>query len=84
MVSVSWMAKVLKGPSDVVTIEKIGGSSVNLIHMFISFPSDVESHGLSNLQRAWRIWLTDRQLSSIALDLRDDLGDWIRCRITLS
>jgi len=33
------------------------------------------------MQRARRIWLTDRQLSSIALDLRDDLGDWIRRRM---
>ncbi|KIM38191.1 hypothetical protein M413DRAFT_30325 [Hebeloma cylindrosporum] len=30
---------------------------------------------------ARRIWLTDRQLSSIAHDLRDDLGDWIRRRL---
>ena len=50
-------------------IEEIGGSSV------ISFPSDVEFHGPSDLQRAQCIWLTDRQLLSIALDLRDDLGD---------
>ena len=84
MVSVSQMAKVLKGPSNMVTIEEIGGSSANLIHTFISFPSDVEFYGLSNLHRAWRIWLTDWQLSSIALDLKDDLGDWIRCWITLS
>ena len=48
-----------------------------------SFPSlqMSEFHRLSNLQRARRIWLTDRQLSSIALDLRDDLGDWIRRRL---
>ena len=48
-----------------------------------SFPSlqMFEFHRLSNLQRAWHIWLTDWQLSSIALDLRDDLGDWIRHRL---
>ena len=48
-----------------------------------SFPSFqmFEFHKLSNSQRARRIWLTDRQLSSIALDLRDDLGDWIRRRL---
>lgn len=32
------------------------------------------------LKRARRHWLTDRQLSAIALDLRDDLGDWIKHR----
>ena len=52
MVSVSQMAKVLKGLSNVVTIEEIGGSSANLIHTFISFPSDVEFYGLSNLHKA--------------------------------
>jgi len=48
-----------------------------------SFPSlqMFEFHRLSNLQRARRIWITDRLLSSIALDLRDDLGDWIRRRL---
>ncbi|KAF9479003.1 hypothetical protein BDN70DRAFT_807721 [Pholiota conissans] len=30
--------------------------------------------------RARRIWLTDRQLSSIAYDLREDLGDWLKRR----
>ena len=31
-----------------------------------------------SLQRARRIWMTDRQLSYIAIELREDLGDWIR------
>ncbi|KAF8178009.1 hypothetical protein BJ912DRAFT_856565, partial [Pholiota molesta] len=30
--------------------------------------------------RARRIWLTDRQLSAVAQDLRDDLGDWLKRR----
>jgi len=34
-----------------------------------------------SLQRARRIWMTDRQLSYIAIELREDLGDWIRRRL---
>jgi hypothetical protein len=33
-------------------------------------------------QRRRRIWLIDCQASSIGLELRDDLGDWIRRRLT--
>ena len=62
----------------------VGVVRTSSVRSLESFPLDVEFHGLSNLQRARRIWLTDRQLSSIALDLRDDQGDWIRHRITLS
>ena len=32
--------------------------------------------------RRRRIWLIDRQASSIGLELRNDLGDWIRRRLT--
>lgn len=31
-------------------------------------------------QRARRIWITDRQLSAIAYDLRCDLGEWLKRR----
>lgn len=49
------------------------------MRLYSSFWSlDVESQ---HLQRARRIWLTDRQLSFIALDLRDDLGSWIKRRM---
>lgn len=37
---------------------------------------------LTNAQRRRRIWLIDRQVASIGLELRDDLGDWIRRRLT--
>ena len=50
------------------------------VHSFPSFQM-LEFHKLSNSQRARHIWLTDRQLLSITLDLRDDLGNWIRCRL---
>ena len=33
------------------------------------------------LQRLRRIWLIDRQASSIGTELRDDLGNWIRRRL---
>ena len=32
-------------------------------------------------KRRRRIWLIDRQTTSIGLELRDDLGDWIRRRL---
>lgn len=32
-------------------------------------------------QRSKRIWLIDRQASSINSELRDDLGHWIRRRL---
>jgi hypothetical protein len=63
-----------------VAIEEIGGSSADVIRTFLSLQilhSWIESFA----QRARRIWLTDRQLSAIGLDLRDDLGDWIRRRL---
>lgn len=32
-------------------------------------------------QHARRLWITDRQLTSIAIDHREDLGDWIKRRM---
>ena len=58
----------------------VGVVRTSSVHSFPSFQM-LEFHKLSNSQRARRIWLTDQQLSSITLDLRDDLGNWIRCRL---
>jgi hypothetical protein len=63
-----------------VVIEEIGGSSADVICTFLSLQI-LHSWIESFTQRARRIWLTDRQLSAIGLDLRDDLGDWIRHRL---
>jgi hypothetical protein len=35
------------------------------------------------LQRSRRIWLVDRQAHAIGQDLRDDLGDWIWCCLSV-
>lgn len=35
-------------------------------------------------QRSQRIWLIDRQAEAIGADLRDDLGQWIKRRLTKS
>jgi hypothetical protein len=34
------------------------------------------------MQRSRRIWLIDRQAAFIGAELRDDLGNWIRRRLT--
>ena len=52
----------------------------------ITRSSGVRSHGLQSVslmleQRARRLWLLDRHGQAIVLELRDDLGDWLRRRI---
>jgi len=32
-------------------------------------------------QRQRRIWLIDHHAAAIGLEMRSDLGDWIRCRL---
>lgn len=44
------------------------------------FPHELLTHG--SLQRSRRIWLIDRQTASIGQDLRQDLGNWIRRRLS--
>jgi hypothetical protein len=53
----------------------------------MGFSSESRSHKdplryLMCIQQRWLIWLTDHQVASIGLQLRDDLGDWIRRRLT--
>lgn len=50
-------------------------SSVSQIRIFTTI-------AYNYTKRARRVWLTDRQLSAISFELRDDLGDWLkrRCR----